>query len=113
MRQIDFSDDRVLRNIIAASLPMLLAQTVHLLYSIVDRIYIGNIPESGMEALGGVGLCFPIITMIMAFTYLFSGGGSPLFAIARGKGDQETADRILSLVFWLEVVTSLVLLMIG
>ena len=113
LKQVDFSDDRIFRNIIATAFPMLLAQLVNLLYNIVDRIYIGKMEGIGLEALGGIGLCFPIITMITAFTNLYSGGGSPLFAIERGKGDKKAADTVLSLAFTLEVVTSVVILLAG
>lgn len=60
---------------------MTLAQLLNLLYNVVDRMYIGRIPETGRIALTGVGICFPIITMIMAFTYLYGNGGSPLCAM--------------------------------
>ena len=73
------------------------AQIVHLLYNIVDRIFIGHMPGGdGAIALTGIGLCFPIITIIAAFTSLLSYGGAPLFAIARGAGEKERAEKILN-----------------
>lgn len=75
--QTDFSKGNVYRNILELSIPMTLAQLLNLLYNVVDRMYIGRIPETGRIALTGVGICFPIITMIMAFTYLYGNGGSP------------------------------------
>ena len=64
--QTDFSTGNVYRNIMEVAVPMIIAQVLNLLYNIVDRIYIGRIPEIGATALTGVGLCFPIITLITA-----------------------------------------------
>ena len=74
--QTDFSSGNVYRNIIEVAVPMILAQLLNLLYNVVDRIYIGRIPEVGTTALTGVGLCFPIISLITAFTYLYGNGGA-------------------------------------
>ena len=74
---------------------MLVAQILSLLYNIVDRIYIARIPDIGTTALGAVGLCFPIIVIITAFSNLFGSGGAPLFSIERGKGDHENACQIM------------------
>ena len=63
---------------------MTVAQLLNLLYNIVDRMYIGRIPEVGTLALTGVGLCFPIITLVSAFTLLFGNGVGPLCAMERG-----------------------------
>ena len=71
IHQTDFSTGNVYRNIMEVAVPMIIAQILNLLYNIVDRIYIGRIPEIGATALTGVGLCFPIITLITAFTYLW------------------------------------------
>lgn len=77
--QRDFSVGRVWRNITAQAVPLTIAQLVQLLYNIVDRIYIGHLPEVGSLALTGVGLTFPITTLILAFSNLFGTGGAPLF----------------------------------
>ena len=61
MKQVDFENGRIAQNIAHTAFPMLVAQVLNLLYSIVDRIYIGRIPKEGTDALGAVGLCFPII----------------------------------------------------
>ena len=90
-RQIDFSTGSVRRNILAVAAPMLVAQTLNLLYNIVDRIYIGKIPGEGTVALAGLGICFPVITLVTAFANLFGVGGAPLCAIARGQGDEASA----------------------
>lgn len=85
MKRIDFENGTVTGNILAATLPMLVAQILNLLYNIVDRVYIARIPGVGTAALGAVGLCFPMIVIITAFANLFGSGGAPLFSIYRGK----------------------------
>ena len=71
MKRIDFENGTVTENILSAALPMLAAQILSLLYNIVDRIYIGRIPNIGTTALGAVGLCFPLIMIITACSNLF------------------------------------------
>ena len=92
---------------------MLVAQMLTLLYSIVDRIYIGRIPGTGSLALGGIGLCFPVILTVTAFTNLFGLGGSPLCSIERGKGDFRKAQQIMNTAFYLLAATSAVILLAG
>lgn len=106
----DFSQGKIWRRIVAQAVPLTLAQLVQLLYNIVDRIYIGHMPGAGSAALTGVGLTFPIVTLIAAFTALFSMGGTPLFSIARGAGEEEKARRIMGNVFSLLCGTSLLLM---
>lgn len=77
-------------------IPCVLAQVVNLLYNIVDRIYIGHMPEVGDFALAGLGLCAPVLTLIAAFSSFVSGGGAPLAAKALGEGDSERAKCILN-----------------
>lgn len=77
------------------ALPVIVAQMVNLLYNMVDRIYIGHIPETGDLALTGLGLCFPIIMIITAFSSLIGGGGGPRVAIHMGKGENEGAEEII------------------
>lgn len=105
----DFSQGRVWRRIVAQAVPLTLAQLVQLLYNIVDRIYIGHLPGVGSAALTGVGLTFPVVTLIAAFTSLFSMGGTPLFSIARGAGEEDRAAKIMGNVFSLLGLTSLAL----
>lgn len=81
--------------IIKLSVPAILAQTVNLLYNVVDRIYLGHMPGAGATALTGVGVCFPIIIFISAFTMLVAQGGAPRAAIEMGKGDIKTAEKYL------------------
>ena len=95
IQQTDFSSGSVRRSILAVAAPMMIAQVLNLLYNIVDRIYIGKIPGEGTAALAGLGLCFPVITLVTAFANLFGVGGAPLCAIARGRGDREGAERIM------------------
>lgn len=75
--------------------PAILSQVINLLYNVVDRIYIGHIPEVGKMALTGVGVCLPLITLTMAFAALVSMGGAPRASIFMGKGDSATAEKIL------------------
>ena len=97
---------------IMMGLPCVLAQLVNLLYNIVDRIYIGNMAIVGANALAGLGLCAPIITLISAFASFVGGGGAPLAAKALGEGDKEKAHRILGNGFSLLIIFSLVLMIL-
>ena len=95
----DFSQGSVRRHILAQAIPLTLAQMVQLLYNIVDRIYIGHLEGVGDLALTGLGISFPVIVIIAAFTGLFSSGGATLFSIARGKQEQKEAAFLLGNVF--------------
>lgn len=77
------------------AIPAIVAQLVNLLYNMVDRIYIGHIPETGGLALTGLGLCFPIIMIVTAFANLVGGGGAPRIAIHMGRGEKEEAEKIV------------------
>ncbi|MBE5910127.1 MATE family efflux transporter [Pseudobutyrivibrio sp.] len=113
MRKVDFEHGRTLTNIMATAIPMLVAQILNLLYNIVDRIYIARIPKIGTVALGAVGLCFPIVILVTAFTNMYGGGGAPLFSIARGRKDEKEAARIQNTSFLLILVTAVALILIG
>lgn len=93
--QKDFSQGSVAINILRLALPMTLAQLINVLYNMVDRIYIGHLPHTSTQALTGIGLTLPVITIITAFANLFGMGGAPLFSIARGAGETERAKRIM------------------
>ena len=80
----DFGQGSVCANILRLAIPMTLAQLINVLYNVVDRIYIGHIPDTSTDALTGIGLALPVITIITAFANLFGMGGAPLFSIARG-----------------------------
>ena len=112
MKRIDFENGTVTNNILSAALPMLVAQILNLLYNIVDRIYIARIHDIGTTALGAVGLCFPIIMIITAFSNLFGSGGAPIFSINRGKGDSRTADMIMNTAFTMLCGSAAVLMLI-
>lgn len=112
-RQVDFSTGDVRRNILDVAAPMLVAQVLNLLYNIVDRIYIGKIPGEGTLALAGLGLCFPIVTLVTAFANLFGVGGAPLCSIARGQKDDKTAGKIMANAYFMLVVCGLVLTVVG
>ena len=103
----DFSRGKVWQNIIYQSIPLMLAQLVQLLYNVVDRIYIGHLPGADSMALTGIGLAFPLTTLIAAFTFLFGTGGTPLFSIARGAGEEKRAEKILGNTFSLLLGCSL------
>ena len=85
----------VFRLLIKLSIPAVAAQIVNLLYNIVDRIYLGHMPNVGSLALTGVGLCFPIISLVTAFTMLIAQGGAPRAAIEMGRQDIKKAEKIL------------------
>ena len=109
----DFSQGPVWRRILDQAGPLIVAQLVHLLYNVVDRIYLGHMGDGGGMALTGVGLTFPIVTLIMGFAALFGTGGVPLFSIARGAGDEARARRILGNSFTLQLVSSALLMVVG
>lgn len=109
---IDFSKGPVWKSILAQALPLTVAQFVHLLYNVVDRIYIGHMGGDSL-ALTGVGLTFPIVTLIMAFTALFGNGGVPLFAMARGSGDDEKGLRIQGTSLALLLLSAVILMAAG
>ncbi len=109
----DFSKGNVCRHILMQAVPLTIAQLIQLLYNVVDRIYIGHLPGTHGQALTGIGLIFPIISIIAAFTNLFAMGGAPLFSIARGAGEEKKASRILNNTFFLLVLTAVILMGIG
>lgn len=109
----DFSQGSVVRNILELALPMTLAQLINVLYNIVDRMYIGRIPENATLALTGLGLCLPIVSIVMAFANLFGMGGAPLCSIERGRGNDEEAEAIMGNSFILMLFCGLALTVLG
>ena len=89
----DFTKGSTAAGIVRLSLPMILAQLVNVLYNIVDRMYLGHMPGDGRLALTGVGVAFPIITIINAFANLCGSGGAPLCSIERGRGNEKRPSR--------------------
>lgn len=91
------------------ALPTVVAQLINMLYNIVDRIFIGHMPGDGSLALTGVGVCMPIIMIISAFAALISSGGAPRASICMGKGDNDSAEKILGGCFTLQIFISIIL----
>ena len=91
----DFTQGSIGSAILHMAIPMMLAQLINVLYSVVDRMYIGHIPLEGSLALTGIGICAPILSLISAFSVLFGAGGGALCSIARGKGDDKEAEEIM------------------
>ena len=91
------------------AVPSVIAQIVNMLYNIVDRIYIGHIPGSGSLALTGVGVCLPIIMVVSAFAALVGSGGAPRASIFMGKDDMDSAEKILSGCFTVQIIISAIL----
>lgn len=109
----DFSKGSIVANIMKLAVPMTLAQLINVLYNIIDRIYIGRIPENATLALTGLGLCLPIISMVIAFANLFGMGGAPLCSIERGRGNKKEAELIMGNSFVLMVLFGIGLTVVG
>ena len=92
---------------------MTLAQLINVLYNIIDRIYIGQLPEDATLSLTGLGLCLPIISIVIAFANLFGMGGAPLCSIERGRGNKEEAEAIMGNSFVMMVLVGLLLTTVG
>lgn len=108
-KQNDLGRDPIRPLVWRIAFPSMLAQFVSVLYSIVDRIYISNIPVTGETALAGVGVCGPVVTMLGAFAFLVGVGGAPLMSINMGAGREDEARRILSNSFLILCVCAVVL----
>lgn len=103
-RQNDFSRGSIPRNIMSLALPMTAAQLVNVLYSVVDRIYLGHLPASDSLALTGLGVTIPIVSILMGFANLCGTGGAPLCSISRGRGDDQEAERVMGSAFLLLLI---------
>ncbi|MBO5239671.1 MAG: MATE family efflux transporter [Lachnospiraceae bacterium] len=99
----------VVRLLFKLAIPTVIAQLVNLLYNMVDRVYVGRIPEVGTEALAGLGVTFPIVMLVAAFAGLAGMGGSSRAAIAMGKGDHEKAEKYMGNATTLLLIFSIVL----
>lgn len=93
--QNNFAIGSIPKHIMSIAGPMIVAQLINVLYNVIDRIYIGRIPHVATLAMGGLGICLPIISIVMAFANLFGMGGSPLCSIARGQGKNDDAEEIM------------------
>ncbi|MDI9498628.1 MAG: MATE family efflux transporter [Bacillota bacterium] len=109
----DFSRGSVNRHILRLAVPMTLAQLCNILYNIVDRIFIGHIESGSSLALTGLGVVFPLLSIIAAFANLAGQGGAVHFAIARGRGDDATAGRIMGNALALILGFALILMLIS
>ena len=107
--QNDFSKGSVVKNIMNLAVPMTLAQIINVLYNVVDRIYIGHIPEHATLSLTGLGLCLPVITIVIAFANLFGMGGAPLCSIERGRGNEKEAEYIMGNSFTMMIIFGILL----
>lgn len=104
----DFANGSMQKLILSQAVPLTLAQLVQLLYNIVDRIYIGHMPgDTTGTALTGIGLCFPIITLISAAINYISTGASPNCSMARGNGDRQKAQDVMETAFSLLLIISI------
>lgn len=97
------------RLLLKLALPTVTAQIINMLYNIVDRIYIGHIPEVGDMALTGVGVCMPLIMIVTAFAAFAGFGGAPRASIFMGKGDHASAEKTLGNCFVVQIVISVLL----
>lgn len=95
-------------NVLRMGIPTCLAQIINLLYNLIDRVYIGHIPETGALALTGLGVCLPVISLVTAFTNLCGQGGAPLVSIARGCHDEKSAGRVVGNSFTMLLISGLV-----
>lgn len=94
------------------SIPAIAAQIINLLYNLVDRVYIGHMPDDGALALTGVGVCMPVIMIVSAFAALVSSGSAPRASMAMGKGNQTEAERILGNSFFLQILISVMIMVV-
>ena len=105
----DLDTDDIRGLVLRLALPSMLAQFVSVFYSIVDRMYIGNIHKIGEVALAGVGICGPIVTLVSSFAILVGVGGAPLMSIRLGQKNEKGARQILANCFLMLTVMALVL----
>ncbi|WP_294580099.1 MATE family efflux transporter [uncultured Thomasclavelia sp.] len=109
----NFAIGSVSKHIVNLAVPMIVAQLINVLYNVVDRVYIGRIPGEATLAMGGLGLCLPLISIINAFANLFGMGGAPLCSIARGRGDNDEAEKIMGNSFVLLIIFGILLMVVG
>ena len=85
-----FREGSIAKTILKLSIPLVVSQIINVLYNLVDRIYVGNIPVIGDEALAGLGIAFPTIMIVSAFAALFGTGGAPIASILMGEGKRKS-----------------------
>lgn len=108
-KEVRLGEEPIGKLLMTLAVPAITSQLVNALYNMVDRMYIGHIPEIGSAALTGVGVCFPIIMIISAFACLIGMGGAPRASIYMGKQDRETAEKILGNCFFALVILAVLL----
>ena len=101
--------EKIGKLLVKLAIPSVIAQLVNMLYNIIDRIYIGHMPDVGSEALTGVGVCLPLILIVSAFAALVSSGGAPRASIKLGEKDYQGAEEILGNCFTLQIIISITL----
>ena len=106
---VNLGEGKVSSLLLKLAIPTVIAQVINMLYNIVDRIYIGHMPENGSLALTGVGLCFAIIMLISAFSSLVCAGGAPRASIKMGQKDLDSAEKILGGCFVTTIVFAIAL----
>lgn len=111
-KQNDFTKNSMAYNIMSLAIPMTIAQLINVLYSLVDRMYIGHLAQNSTLALTGLGITFPIIMLVTAVTNLFGMGGAPLCSIARGRGDDIKAEKVMGNAFSMLILCSIILIII-
>lgn len=109
MAQNDFSQGKMARNILSMAGPMTVAQIINILYNIVDRVYLGHLEGVGRLSITGLGLCLPIISILIGFANLCGMGGAPLCSIHRGHGEQEEAEGVMGNSFTLLILFGVLL----
>ncbi len=110
---ISLGDKNTLKVIMKLAIPSMIAQFVNILYSIVDRIFVANMPLDGSLALIGVGVCAPIATLLSSFAFLIGLGGAPLFSIALGEKDENKAKKILNNALLLLIILATLLMIVA
>ena len=108
-REANLGEEPIGRLLMTLAVPAITSQLVNALYNMVDRMYIGHIPEIGSTALTGVGVCFPLIMIISAFASLIGMGGAPRASIYMGKKDNKTAEKIMGNCFTALIVIAVIL----
>lgn len=108
-KEVDLGKEPIGRLLWMLAVPAILSQVVNALYNMVDRMYIGHIPEVGATVLTGVGVCFPIIMIVSSFAFLMGIGGSPRASILMGKGDNKGAEKIMGNCFSALILVSIIL----
>lgn len=113
MEKSNLNTDDIKGLVCRLAFPSMLAQFISVLYSIVDRMYIGNIPEIGDAALAGVGVCGPIVTLISSFAFLIGIGGAPLLSMRLGAKDEKGAKQVLANAFLMMMAFSVILTVVS